>query len=66
MEWGEGDVNDPSGWICVRKDFSNTKEEDEMIYNMERKEYRLKGKVCFEPNLNFALDHAFDELMKNQ
>lgn len=65
MEWGEGDSHDPSGWVCVRKDFSNPKEESEMLDNMDRESYRKKGKVCFEPNLSHALDLAFDNLLAN-
>ena len=49
LEWGFGDVNDPEGWVCNRKDWSNPREEKDMLDKMERDEYREKAKVCFEP-----------------
>ena len=47
MEWGDGDVGDPEGWICTRKDFSNPREESDMIEKMDTPAYRFKSKVCY-------------------
>lgn len=43
------DLSGSWGWCCERKDFASGREEDEMIRNMDREEYRLKGKVCHSP-----------------
>ena len=48
MEYGFGDVSDPEGWICNKKDLYG-KEEDKMIRNMGNSKYRFKSKVCFMP-----------------
>lgn len=43
-------MNDPEGYVCLRKDFPSGREEDEMLYKMSKESYRLKGKVCHEPS----------------
>lgn len=50
LEWGFGDVNDPEGWVCNRRDFYGP-DEKKMLDNMERDEYREKAKVCFVPRV---------------
>lgn len=43
LEWIDGDINDPSGYCC-----NNREESNKLFANLERHEYRNKGKVCHE------------------
>lgn len=47
LEWAFGDVGDPEGFICNRKDWSNPKEEKDMLDKMNRDSYLEKSKKCF-------------------
>lgn len=48
LEWGEGDIQDTSGWVCNKKDLFG-EEETEMLRKMDSKDYRHKSKVCCVP-----------------
>lgn len=47
LEYAYGDIGDPEGFICTRKDFSNEREEMEMLDKMDDEKYRNKSKRCF-------------------
>lgn len=46
-EYASGDIGDPEGWICNKKDFQG-KEEKKMLKSMERESYLEKAKKCCE------------------
>lgn len=48
MEWADGDVGDPEGWVCNRKHF-NEKEEKDMLEKMDSGSYQYRSKTCFKP-----------------
>lgn len=47
LEYGFGDVGDPEGWVCEKKDLYN-EEESKMLSKMESDDYKNRAKVCFE------------------
>ena len=46
-DWADGDISDSDGWVCERKDFSFTQEE-EMFKKMGSDEYKNRAKRCCE------------------
>jgi len=49
LEYAFGDIGDSEGFVCNRKDFSNEREESDMLEKMDNINYRLKSKVCYVP-----------------
>lgn len=48
LEWGEGDVGDPSGWVCTARDYDCLEQESLHFAQLDNEQYRFKGKRCFE------------------
>lgn len=47
LEWGYGDVNDPEGYICNKREYKSDEEESKHISKLKNKQYRMKAKSCF-------------------
>lgn len=41
--------SDESGYICNKREYKNSKEENKHISDLDHDRYRFKSKKCFEP-----------------
>ncbi len=48
LEWVDGDVNDPEGWTCNKRQYRSEYDEHLHLYHLEREFYRIVSKRCFE------------------
>jgi len=66
LGWEEGDVGDPAGFVCYKKDLYG-EAESKMLSNLERKNYREKAKKCCElkPDCN-TCEHDYRGFCKGQ
>lgn len=46
LEWGFGDVGDPEGWMCNKRDYRTDKQEMDHLEKLDRKSYREQAKKC--------------------
>lgn len=48
LMWEDGDVGDPSGYVCLDREYENQKKQDELEVNMQRDKYLKRSKRCCE------------------
>jgi hypothetical protein len=48
LEWIDAEANDPSGFICHKRDYRSSKEEDEHLKKLENNSYLERSKKCSE------------------
>ena len=48
LEWGYGDVNDPEGFMCNKREYKTERDESKHLAQLDSEKYRKKSKVCFE------------------
>jgi len=51
LDWFEDSCYEQCGWMCNKRNYDTVKAESEHLRNLEREEYRFKGKKCFELKL---------------
>lgn len=49
LEYGFGDVNDPEGFMCNKRDYKSDTEELKHISKLDSKKYRMRQKKCCVP-----------------
>lgn len=50
LEWAHGEEDDHNGWVCDKpRHFEPIARDDARTIRLEDEAYRMRGKVCFEP-----------------
>jgi hypothetical protein len=48
LEWADGDIYDPDGFVCNKRQYKSDYEENRHLDKLEDEEYRSRYKSCWE------------------